>query len=125
MLRRAIGEREPHAVPGADREGADELVLGILCELMLAPHEHRIVPADHAVQPVSVAPDPRPDLAVVEPGRDSHLELDRAADPFDHAQDLTPVGAERAVTHDEAVEQPRLARRADELGLEHERVVEI
>jgi len=76
VLGGAIGEREPHAIPGADGEPAYELVCGILGELLFAPHEHGIVPADRAVQAVSVAPDPRPDLAVVEPGRDPHLELD-------------------------------------------------
>ena len=46
-------------------------------------------------EPVPVTADPRPDLAVVEPRRDPHLELDRAAHALDHAEDLALVGADR------------------------------
>ena len=63
----AVGERQPDTVAGPDREPPDQLVLRILGELVLAPHEQRIVAADRAVEAVAVAPDPRPDLAVVEP----------------------------------------------------------
>jgi hypothetical protein len=72
-----------------------------------------------------VATNPRPDLTGVEPWDDSHLELNRAADAFDHAQDLALIGAERLVGQQEAVEQLRLAGGTDEVGLEDERVVEV
>jgi len=124
-LRGTVGEREAHTIPRTDRESADQLVLGILGELLLAPHEQRIVASARALEAVPVATDPRPNLAVVEPGREPHLELERPAHPFDHAQDLPGVGAERGVADQKAVEQPRPPRGTDELGLEHERVVEV
>ena len=125
MLGSTVGEREPGPVPGPDREPPDELVRRILGELVLAPHEQRVVAADRAVEAVAVATDPRPDLAVVEARGDPEVDLDRPADSLEDAHDPPGVGADRVVAHDEAVEQPGLAGGAVERGLEHERVVEV
>ena len=125
VLRGAVGQRQPDPVSGADLEAPDELVRRILGELLLAPHEQRVVAPDRAVQPVTVAADPRADLAVVEPRRDPDLELERAAHALDHAEDPALIGAVRAVADDEAVEQRRLARRSGQRGLEHERVLDV
>ncbi len=100
-------------------------MLGILGELLVAPHDQRVVAADRRVQAVPVAADPRPDLPVVEPRRHAHVELDRAAHALDHPEDLAPLGLGRAFVDREAVEQLGLAGRSEQGGLEHQRVIEV
>ena len=72
-------------------------MLGVLLELLLAPDEQRVVAADRAVQAVAVAADPRPHLRRSRTAARSRTS--NSTDPahaLDHAQDLAPLGLERA-----------------------------
>ena len=122
-LRGAVGQRQMPTVAGSQREAHRQLVFGVLLELLVAPHDQPVVAADRAEQAVAVAPDPRPDLAVIEPRRDPDLHVDRAAGGFQHPDEprspLT-VARDRKEVIQRGVSAASLERR-----LQHQRVVDV
>ena len=100
-------------------------MLGILGQLGVAPDHDCVIAADRTVQPLSVAPDPRPHLAVVEPRRHPDLELHRSAHHLDRSQQAALMLIGRPIADRHAVGDADLPRGPFKRGAQHQRVVHV
>ncbi len=118
QVRRIPSEAEGNSLPAPDRELGDGRVAYATRLDRCAQHER--VRAGHGDQGTIDVTHPGDDLAVVESDREVHPHGDVAADPFDDADDVHGLVADR---HE--VDDPYRALGCVELGLEHERVIAV
>src|SRR3954454_23024778 len=114
-----VGGDHPRALAGADRAAGPEHMVGRL-ELRVGRDQQAAAPADGGVEVGALAPDPGIDLAVVEPRGDLDVEVDRAADALDHAEDLRARPGRTLAIHRQAVDDHRLATLDPKARLEHQ-----
>ncbi len=124
-LGRAVRHRQSDAIADAQRDVCGQVMVLVLAEVAVTPHDERVIATDHAPQPMAVATHPGPNLSVVEPGGDAELELDGAPDALDNAQDLAPGMALVGVVDDEQIGDPGLSSRTGHGRLEHEGVLDV